>query len=295
MRLRAFDLVEPVPELNEPHAFAIIRPWIDVGGVGSLTLSCLEDGLGSSQLAKLARPSNFFDLTRYRPDLRREEGRTEVDIPNAQVTYGKQEDGHDFLFLRLPEPHMLAEAYVDSVVELLKAFSVRRYCLLGSMYDVVPHTRPLLVTGGASNLALSNALETAGVASSDYEGPTTILYLLGQKALQLGMETLSMVVHLPNYLHLEEDYRGVSRLMEILRPLYRSAIPETDADRADEQAKQIGQIAEQIMEQEPRWRRVLEQLEASHDARVGEGKEESRLSPEVERFLQDLDSRFGQG
>ena len=67
MKLRAFDLVEPVPELNDPHAFAIIRPWVDVGGVGSLTLSCLEDHLGSSELAKLIRPGNFFDLTRYRP------------------------------------------------------------------------------------------------------------------------------------------------------------------------------------------------------------------------------------
>jgi predicted ATP-grasp superfamily ATP-dependent carboligase len=295
MRLRAFDVVEPVPELNEPHAFAVIMPWIDVGGVGKLSLKCLEDHLGSSELAMLARPSSFFDLTRYRPNLRREEGRTEIDIPNALVTYSKQEDGHDFLFLRLPEPHMLAETYVDSVVELLKAFSVKRYCLLGSMYDMVPRTRPPLVTGGASNLALQNALETAGVLSSDYEGPTSAVGLVGQKAAQLGTETLSLVVHLPNYFTLEEDHRGVVRLMEVLHSLYGFVTPKTVVDMANEQSRQVNQIGDQLLEEDPRRRQFLERLEADYDARVGEGKEETQLAPEVEKFLQDLDSRFEQG
>jgi len=44
---------------------------------------------------------------------------------------------------------MLGELYVNSVLQLLKAFKVKRYCLLGSMYDMVPHTKKLLVSGGA--------------------------------------------------------------------------------------------------------------------------------------------------
>ena len=295
MRLRAFNLGEPVPELNEPHAFAIIWPWVDAGSVGSMTLSCLEDGLGCREMARLARPGNFFDLTRYRPTLHREEDRVEVEVPNVVVNYGRQEEGRDFLFLRLLEPHMLAEAYVDSVLELLKTFSVKRYCLLGSMYDMVPYTRPLLVTGGASNLALQNELEVARVVSSNYQGPTTALHLIGQKALQLGMETLSLVVHLPNYLMMAEDYRGVRRLMEVLHSLYGFAMSQADAETANEQEEQASQLAEQIMQQEPRLRLVLKQLEANYDSRVGEEKEATRLSPEVEGFLQDLERRFGQG
>ena len=30
MRLRAFEIDEPLPELNEPHALAILKPWVDV-------------------------------------------------------------------------------------------------------------------------------------------------------------------------------------------------------------------------------------------------------------------------
>ena len=159
---------------------------------------------------------------------------------------------------------------------------------------MVPHTRPLRVNGRASSLALQNELDLAKVVSSDYRGPTTILHLLGQKAVDLGMETLSLVVHLPNYLGLDEDYRGVARLMEILNSLYGFTMPQAEAEKANEQAKQVGQIAEQIMQQEPKWRGALKQLEARYDARVGK-REETRLSPEVEKFLHDLESRFGQG
>lgn len=293
MRLRAFNLGEPVPELNGPHAFAIIRPWVDAGSVASLTLSCLETDLGGKELARLVRPGNFFDLTRYRPTLHREEGRVEVEVPNAVINYGRQKEDRDFLFLRLLEPHMLAEAYVDSILELLKTFSVKRYCLLGSMYDMVPYTRPLLVTGGASNLALQNELAVAKVASSDYQGPTTILHLIEQRALQLGMETLSLVVHLPNYLTMAEDYRGVRRLMEVLHSLYGLAMSQADVGKANEQEEQVSQLAEQVMQQEPRLRLALKQLEANYDSRFKEEKEETRLSPEVEKFLQDLDKRFG--
>ncbi len=95
---------------------AVIQPWIDLSNVGSLILSCFETYLGSKELARLARPGNFFDLTRYRPTLLRKENGSEVDIPNAIINYSKQSGGHDFLLLRLLEPHMLAEVYVDSVV-----------------------------------------------------------------------------------------------------------------------------------------------------------------------------------
>jgi len=250
--------------------------------------------LGDSELATLRRPGNFFDLTRYRPTVRREEDRVDIDIPNAVISYAKQKRDHDFLFLRLPEPHMMAEIYVDSVVELLKAFSAKRYCLIGSMYDMVPYTRPLLVTGTASNQALQNELDSANVLSSNYQGPTTIMSLVGQKVLKLGMETLSLIVHIPNYLSFEEDHRGVTRLMEVLRLLYGFTTPEAYTNKAKEQEKHVSQLAEQVMQQEPRYRIILNQLEANYDARVGK-QEESRLSPEVEKFLQDLENRFGRG
>lgn len=292
MRLRAFELYEPVPQLKEPHALAVLKPWIDVSNVGTLTLSSLESYLKAMPLGEIARPGNFFDFTRYRPMLDVKEGRHQVQIPNTTISYAKMEGGHDFIFLHLLEPHMLAETYVNSVFDLLKSFGVRRYCLMGAMYDMVPYTRPLLVTGSASNLRLQKELEVAHVVSSDYQGPTTITYLISQRGLEIGMETLSLIVHLPQYLMMENDYRGKKRLMEVLSILYDFPLSEEDADKAKEQQERVSQIAEQFIQQEPSYRLILNQLETYYDSRVGQTKEESKLSPEVEKFLRDLGKRF---
>ena len=147
MRIGAFEINEPVPELHEPHAIAMVRPWVDVGSVGTLTLRRLERHFGAKEVGKLARPGHFFDFTRYRPTTRFVDGKRVVTVPNSTINYAQPEDGPDLLFFHLLEPHAMGEDYTESVVEVFKFFGVSRYCRLGAMYDAVPHTRPLLVTG----------------------------------------------------------------------------------------------------------------------------------------------------
>jgi len=292
MRLGGFDLSEPVPALKEPHALARLSPWVDVGGVGTLTLSWLEAYLGSVELGRLARPGNFFDFTRYRPIIYSKEGKREVTIPNSFVNYAKREGGNDFLLLHLLEPHMLGEAYVDSLLRLLVKFGVKRYCLLGSMYDMVPHTRPLIVTGGAVGARAESDLRQAGVQPSDYEGPTTIAFLISQQAPGLGIETASLIVHLPQYAQLDEDYTGKVRLMEVLCSLYDLPMDQADVERAERQRRQISLA----VGREPQLQSIVTQLEAHYEARTKKTDEEQmpKLSPEIERFLRDIDKRFGQ-
>ncbi|MCX5998916.1 MAG: PAC2 family protein [Chloroflexi bacterium] len=291
MRLGVFELTGPLPDLREPHALAVLRPWIDVGSVGTLTLSRVESLFKTEELGRLARPGEFFDLTRYRPTSYVKGDQRELAVPNTTIAYARADGKNDFLFLRLLEPHMLAETYVESVLELFKRLGVKRYCLLGSMYDMVPYTRPLLVTGTGSNLKLQNELETASVLPSEYVGPTTIV---SQSASQMGIETYSLIVHLPQYLTLEEDYRGETRLMQMLGSMYGFPVAQEDLDKAKGQTEWVSQVSEQVMQQEPRYRPILEHLEASYDSRVNKKTPESKLSPELEQLLQDLGKRFGQ-
>ena len=93
MRVGAFEINEPVPELKEPHAFAMIRPWVDVGSVGTLTLNRLERFMGSKELGRLHRPGTFFDFTRYRPNMRFVDGVRQVKIPNSTIRYATSENG----------------------------------------------------------------------------------------------------------------------------------------------------------------------------------------------------------
>ena len=293
MKLGAFEVNEPLPELNEPHALVMLQPWVDVGSVGTLILAWLEKHFGAEDLARLAIPGDFFDFTRYRPTVYLKEGQRQIAIPNTYVTYARQNTGHDFLFIHLLEPHGHAETYVDSVLQLLARFKVKRYCLLGSMYDFVPHTRPLLVTGRATGEGAQQELKKMGVESSDYQGPTTITFLVQQRGLDIGMETMSLLVRLPQYTQLDEDYLGASRLMEVLGLIYGVPADKTYLQMAAEQLKEIS-IA---IEKNPQLKAVLEQLETRYDGqtRKKQAEQAPKLSPDVESFLSEMEKRFREG
>ncbi len=283
MRIGAFELNEPIPELNDPYVFTILRPWIDVNHVGSLILNGLETQFEAKELARLAKPGNFFDFTRYRPNLYYEEDIRRISIPNVTLSYAKREGENDLLFLHLLEPHALAEAYIDSVLRLLKILKVKKYCLLGSMYDVVPHTRPFIVNGGAIGKETELDLKRSEAQPSHYQGPTSITTLIMQRAPEFGIETIWFIVSLPQYVALEEDYLGKVRLMEILNLLYHIPIDKKDFERAAEQRNLINQRVERT----PELRNILPQLETLYEIRIKgkEGERMPKLSPEVEEML----------
>ncbi|MGQ9695876.1 MAG: PAC2 family protein [Thermodesulfobacteriota bacterium] len=289
MRIGAFEVKEPIPELKNPHVLAILRPWIDVNNVGSLTLEGLEAQLGARELARFIRPGNFFDFTRYRPVLYFEGHARRIKIPNVTISYALREKGNDFLFLHLLEPHSLSEVYVESVLRLFQSLQVKRYCLLGSMYDAVPHTKPLLVSGRASGIMAERDLKRAGVEVSNYQGPSTITYLITHRAPHLGIETMTLIVSLPQYVSLDEDYLGKVRLMEILNLLYDIPIDKKDFEKAARQRSLLNQKVETT----PELKKVIPQLEAVYGLRVArkEGEAMPGLSPEMEEIFWESDSK----
>ena len=283
MRIGAFELSEPIPELKDPFALAILRPWIDVNNVGTLLLNGLETQLGANELGRLAKPGHFFDFTRYRPMLHLEEGVRKVNIPNTTISYARRENENDLLFLHLLEPHAHSEIYVDSVLRILRTFGVKKYILLGSMYDAVPHTRPLIVNGGAIGRETELDLKKSGAQPSYYQGPTTITVLITQRAPQVGIETTWFIVSLPQYVHVEEDFLGKVRLMEVLNRLYRIPLDKNDFEKAGEQFRLINQKVEKT----PELKEFLPQLETLYEVRIKRkaGDKEPKLSPETEDIL----------
>jgi len=294
VRIGAFELDEPLPELDQPHVLAMLDPWIDVGGVGTLTLNWLEDHFQAEDLGRIARPGHFFDFTRYRPSVYYdEEGRKQVSVPNTYMTYGQGTNGHDFIFLHLLEPHNDSDRYIESVVRVLTKLNVKRYCLIGSMYDYVPHTMPLQVTGGASGQATASELEVQGIEASNYQGPTTITTLITQQAPALGIDTMSLIVHLPQYTQLEEDYTGAARLMDIISSIYGIPVDSDYYEKAQHQAEEVNQV----LDKNPQLKALVSELEAQYRQSPLSGSQNLQppLSPEIENFLTDMEKRFREG
>jgi predicted ATP-grasp superfamily ATP-dependent carboligase len=292
MRVGAFELYEPLPDLKDPHAFAMLSPWIDVGRVGSSTLSLLESRFNAKELGKLRRPGTFYDFTRYRPMIYRIEGRRDIKIPNTFIKYAKREWGNDLLFFHCLEPHMFGEIYVESLLKVLEKLNVRRYCLLGAMYDSVPHSRPLIVTGIASEKEVEDELRKVDVNPSGYQGPTTINILLSEQAPKHGIETLTLVVHLPLYTQLEEDYSGQYSLLSLLCYLYNFSFDLSEIKHKGE--KQYRRIS-MAVERNPQVKEMVKTMERDYDAgmkRKQEPVEYPRLSPEIEKFLREIGKGF---
>ena len=299
MRIGAFELQEPLPELRDPHVFAMIRPWVDVGSVGTLTLTRLERYLGSRELGRLHRPGEFFDFTRYRPSMRLVDDKRQVRIPNSVIRYAVTENGPDYLFFHLREPHANSEVYTDSILEVVKQFEVKRYCRLGAMYDAVPHTRPLLVTGSLGAVSQIRPVPNLKLRGSTYQGPTTIMNLVSDGIDQLGVESINFMVHLPQYVQLDEDFNGTARMLETLSSVY----PDIPADlaptrRGQRQYRELSSAVERNSELQG----LIQQMEAYYDSNEAETVEPAEsqpqsdpvsLSPEIEQFLSELGGELG--
>jgi hypothetical protein len=182
----------------------------------------------------------------------------------------------------------MAEDYVDSIVELFKHFKVSVYCRIGAMYDSVPHTRPIIVTGNPGTVqARPGAKPLIQQRQSQYEGPTTILSTLSDAATQMGAAIMSFMVHLPHYAQFEEDYAGTARMLDVLSAYYDVPASLAPTRKGKLQYAEI----DAVVDQQPEVKALVAELEAQYDSRheTSQPEKPPTLSPEIERFLQDLD------
>lgn len=283
MKIGGFQLKDPVPECNEPYVLAILRPWIDVNNVASLVLDELETQFRATEFSALYKPGYFYDFTRYRPTIRLEDGIRDLSIPNTTIHHAKRDGQNDLLLLRILEPHANSEFYVASVLKLLKKFKAKKYILLGSMYDMAPHTRPLLVSGYGMGKEALQDIKKVGALPITYHGPSTIVNLITKEAAESGIETMVLIVSIPQYVVLDEDHLGKVRLMEILNMLYNIPVDKEDFERALEQHNLINERAENS----PEIKMLLPQLEHMYDMRIKalEIDGSPHLTPEMEEIL----------
>ncbi len=291
MRIGEFEIPEPVPEMKNTCAIAMLRPWVDVGRVGTLVLNSLERHMNAKEMGRLARPGAYFDFTRYRPRMRVIDGRRLTVTPNTIVHYAHDGDtDRDYMFLHIREPHNNGEEYTDAIVELLKHFDVTEYCRIGGMYDSVPHTRPILITGNLNPEQEASAEGLVSPRRSTYQGPTSIVNLINDSMSELETSSTSLMAHLPQYVQLDEDHMGAARLMQVLCSIYGFPPRIADTGRGEQQYKDISRA----VENNPEVKALIQQLEAYYDRThastgpVPEDEEGSSLSPNVEQFLREV-------
>ena len=282
MNKEEFDLNIPISSYKDSHFITILRPWINVGNVGHNAISRLVKVFDLEELGKLRRPSKYYDMTRYRPEILNDNGKRKIRIPNS-VVFGKRLPSEKNIFLiYMLEPHSFAEDFNEAIIDLIKKLDGKRYISIGGMFDSVPHTKPLPVTGSYKGWIPPSPLDESLKSSSNYQGPTSMTSQLSQFLYEkLSIETLSLMVHIPLYIKLEDDFLATYRLLEILSKIYEFDTNLPEKEKGESQYKDIhknlannNQVSDMIKQFEKENKYQEDKLD---------------LPPEIENFLKDLE------
>ena len=277
-----------IPE-GEIVAISNLRPWINAGRVGTIALNKLKNLTNANKIAALESPGTFFDFTRYRPRFKYENEVRKLVIPNVEIHLGTHKDKNlSFIFIDLREPHYNAELLIDSLFDFLSKCDVHEYCRIGSMYDSVPHTRPMIVSG--SNTSNKNLINTS---NNKYQGPTSILNLLSEKFVQNSIKSSTLMAHIPQYIQLDNDYFASSKILNALAEIYDldksiadNSFGETQYNDFTESLKFNTELSKLV--------KALEKYYDSNysDYETKQIENESPMSDELEDFLDNISSKF---
>lgn len=213
--------VEPV--LENATMVAAFEGWNDAGEAATGAARYVESAIHAVPLAEIDG-EEFLDFTVRRPWVRASAGgEREVVWPVTRLSYGECGAAQELVVAIGVEPHLRWRAYCDLFVSLVTRLRVKRVVLLGAYVADVVYSRPVDVTGFASE---DGRLEAIGVAPSRYEGPTGIVGVLGEQLRAEGVAVLSLWAGLPHYISASPNPRGSLALVQKLASDLPLAIDE---------------------------------------------------------------------
>jgi predicted ATP-grasp superfamily ATP-dependent carboligase len=244
------------------------KGWNDAADSASTALQFVGSSLGAERFAAID-PEDFFDFQATRPTIRLTEGRTreivwpEVEIYEARVPRAPR----DLVLVAGTEPSMRWRRFTALVVELAEALGVQMVVTLGALLADVPHTRPVAITGLASDEKL---VERLGLRASSYEGPTGIVGVLHSACAGAGMPSASLWAAVPHYVAAASNPKAALALVRKLEGLVGVSV---DASELETAAVDYERQVNEAVRSDPEVQAFVERLEeASEDT-------EAEISP----------------
>lgn len=225
---------EDAPELRDPVLVVAFYGWNDAAeaatdAVRYLRRSSIRAGGTRSTVASID-PEEFFVFTEQRPTVRIVEGETrELTWPVTDFTVARQEDSErDFILGIGTEPHLKWKTFAEKIMAVAHHFGANELLTLGALLADTPHTRPVPVSGGASDPERAKRL---GFESSRYEGPTGILGTLGDACRREGLEQVSLWASVPHYISGGKNPKATHALLTRLNEVYDLRLDLSDLER----------------------------------------------------------------
>jgi len=216
--------------LRAPALVCAFKGWNDAGDAASSAVTFMGSALGARRFAVID-PEEFYDFQTTRPHVKLVDGLArsivwpEVELYEARVPRAPR----DLILLTGTEPSLRWRGFSRVIVELAEALGTQLVVTVGALLADVPHTRPISVTGLASDPSLVSRL---GLSNSSYEGPTGILGVLHAACQQNGLPSASLWAAVPHYIAAAPNPKASLALVRKLEGLVGVAVDATELESA---------------------------------------------------------------
>jgi proteasome assembly chaperone (PAC2) family protein len=268
--------------LRAPALVCAFKGWNDAGESASSALTFMGMGLEAARFATID-PEDFVDFQATRPEVRLTDGLSrDIEWPEWEIYEARVPRApRDLVLLSGPEPSMRWRTFSGIVVELAEALGVQLVVTLGALLADVPHSRPVSVTGMASDLGLIQRMD---LQAPTYEGPTGITGVLHAACADAGLPSCSLWAAVPHYVAVVPNPKGA---LAILRRLETLVGVTVDASSLEEAAVDYERQVSRAVEMDPEVQAFVERLEKAADEEEANPDVPSGdvLAREFQRFL----------
>jgi proteasome assembly chaperone (PAC2) family protein len=246
------------PELRSPALVCAFGGWNDAASAATTALEAVAASLDSRIVARID-PEEFYDFQVNRPTIRLIEGETrQIDWPaNTLLAVPVPTAERDLVLLNGVEPNIRWRTFADSIVGAAQRMGVEMVVSLGALMADVAHTRPVPITGLASD---SDLVERLGMSRSSYEGPTGIVGVVHDACRRAGMTSASLWAAVPHYVAAVPNPKAALALLRRLEALTGVAV---EASELEDATDRFTEQVDQAVSANPEIEELVRNLEAS--------------------------------
>jgi predicted ATP-grasp superfamily ATP-dependent carboligase len=259
------------------------KGWNDAGDAASSAVAFLASALDARRFARIDS-EEFYDFQTNRPCTRLDDAKQrEIVWPGVEVFEASAPRApRDLVLVQGVEPSMRWRAFSSHLVDLAEALGVQLVVSLGALLGDVPHTRPVTMTGHASDPALAERL---GMQTSTYEGPTGIVGVLHTACAAAGLPSATLWAGVPHYVAAAANPTAALALVRRVEGLIGVSVDVSELEAAaTDYERQVGLA----VESDPDIQAFVERLEQaveSNESSPADVPSGDMIAREFQRFL----------
>lgn len=272
--------MEELPELVDPVVIAAFEGWNDAADAASAVVDHLME-VWQARVVATVDPEDFYDFQVNRPVVGTDErGHRRLTWPTTQVAVASPPGmDRDVVLIRGLEPNLRWRQFCAELLAVCDDLGSQMVITLGALLADTPHTRPIPVTGTATEPDLVDRLR---VEHSTYEGPTGIVGVFQDACALLDIPAVSYWAAVPHYVAQPPCPKATLALLGQLEDLLEAGIPLLDLP---EDARAWERGVDELAEEEEDIADYVRSLEETRDTTDLPEASGEAIAREFERYL----------